>query len=85
MLESLTNIPFPRNLELCTRYVTQITSRRDSDPRVEITIIPGPGALDAHKRHLGGYHPEILSPTDFRVQFPQILKEVGFTFLNKSD
>ena len=82
MLESLTNIPFPRNLELCTRYATQITSRRDPDSRVEITIIPGPDASDEHKRHLDGYHPEILSPKDFRVQFPQILKEVGFTFPN---
>lgn len=77
VLESLTNIPFPRNLELCTRYATQITSRRDPDPRVEITIIPGPNASDAHKRHLGGYHPEILSPKGFRAQFPQILKEAN--------
>ena len=80
MLESLTNIPFPRNLELCTRYATQITSRRDPDPRVEVTIIPGPHASNAHKKHLRGYHPEILSPKGFRAQFPQILKEVGFTF-----
>jgi len=29
---------------------------------VEITIIPGPEALDCTQRHLGGYHPEILSP-----------------------
>jgi len=84
VLESLTNIPFPRNLELCTRYVTQNTSRRDSDPRVEITIIPGPEALDAHKRHLGVIIRDSI-PTDFRVQFPQILKEVGFTFPKKSD
>ncbi|OCK97317.1 uncharacterized protein K441DRAFT_460501, partial [Cenococcum geophilum 1.58] len=46
--ESLTNIPFPRNLELCTRYATQITSRRGSGSRVDITIIPGPHASDAH-------------------------------------
>jgi len=75
LLESLTKIPFPRNVELCTRYATQITSRRDSESRVEVTIIPGPHASDAHKKHLE-YHPGKLYPEDFRAQFSRILKEV---------
>lgn len=29
LLESLTGIPFPRGQELCTRYATQITQRRE--------------------------------------------------------
>ncbi|KAH8730768.1 interferon-induced GTP-binding protein Mx2 [Phaeosphaeriaceae sp. PMI808] len=77
LLESLTNIPFPRNVELCTRYATQITSRRDSESRLEISIIPGPRASDAHKRHLADYHPKILSTESFRAQFPGILKEAN--------
>ena len=81
LLESLTRIPFPRDLELCTRYATQITSRRDSESRVEVTIIPGPHASDAHKRRLDEYHPRIPSTEDFRTQFPGILKEVRFLYL----
>lgn len=77
LLESLTGIPFPRNLELCTRYATQITSRRDSEFRVDINIIPGPRASDAHKSHLACYCPRILSTESFRSRFPDILKEVG--------
>jgi hypothetical protein len=30
LLESLTGIPFPRGQELCTRYATQITHRREA-------------------------------------------------------
>lgn len=78
LLESLTKIPFPRNLELCTRYATQITSRRDVESRVDIAIIPGPRASDAHKKHLKEYHPIMKSTKYFRTWFPEILTEVGF-------
>ncbi|PVH90750.1 interferon-induced GTP-binding protein Mx2 [Periconia macrospinosa] len=77
LLESLTNIPFPRNLELCTRYATQITSRREPESRLDITIIPGPHASDTHKKHLADYRPRILSTESFRAQFPGILKEAN--------
>jgi GTPase SAR1 family protein len=77
LLESLTKIPFPRDLELCTRYATQITSRRDSEPSVDIAIIPGPNASERHRELLADYHRRMLSTDDFRSQFPGILKEVG--------
>ncbi|KAK4156893.1 hypothetical protein C8A00DRAFT_12195 [Chaetomidium leptoderma] len=77
LLESLTGIPFPRDVELCTRYATQITQRRDDVSRVEVSIIPGPNATDAHKRHLEGYVTRPLSPEAFRATFPAILHEVN--------
>ncbi|KIW93838.1 uncharacterized protein Z519_05153 [Cladophialophora bantiana CBS 173.52] len=52
-------------------------SRRDSESRLNITIIPGPRASDAHKRYLADYHPRILSAESFRAQFLHILKEVN--------
>lgn len=76
LLESLTGIPFPRDVDLCTRYATQITQRRDDVSRVEVSIIPGPNASDAHKRHVEAYRTDALSPDDFRVKFPEILHEV---------
>ncbi|KAH8704700.1 putative dynamin [Talaromyces proteolyticus] len=85
LLESLTNIPFPRNLELCTRYATQITSRRDLHSQVDITIIPGPHASDAHRKHLEEYHPGMLSPEVFRVVFPRIIKEVNIRMGIRTD
>ncbi|CRG86094.1 Interferon-induced GTP-binding protein Mx1 [Talaromyces islandicus] len=77
LLETLTGIPFPRNLELCTRYATQITSRRDRDDKVDVAIIPGPHASDEHKKLLRKYHPQGMSPHDFRAQFPTILEEAN--------
>lgn len=77
LLESLTGIPFPRDVELCTRYATQITQKRDDVSRVEVSIIPGPNATDAHKRHVEGYRTDALSPDDFRSRFPSILQEVN--------
>ncbi|KAK3300059.1 COG4 transport protein-domain-containing protein [Chaetomium fimeti] len=77
LLESLTGIPFPRDVELCTRYATQITQRRDDVSRVEVSIIPGPNASDAHKRQVEGYRTDALSPDDFRRRFPGILHEVN--------
>ncbi|KAH6853441.1 COG4 transport protein-domain-containing protein [Chaetomium sp. MPI-CAGE-AT-0009] len=77
LLESLTGIPFPRAVELCTRYATQITQRRDDDSRVEVKIIAGPNASDAHKKHVEGYRTNALSPDEFRIRFPSILQEVN--------
>lgn len=76
LLESLTGIPFPRDVELCTRYATQITQRRDDVSRVEVSIIPGPNATDEHKKHVEGYRTNALSPREFRAKFPEILQEV---------
>ena len=76
LLESLTGIPFPRDVELCTRYATQITQQRDDVSRVNVSIMPGPNATDEHKKHLEEYRTEALSPEDFRARFPQILHEV---------
>jgi GTPase SAR1 family protein len=78
LLESLTGIPFPRDVELCTRYATQITQRRDDVSRVEVSIIPGPNASEAHKKHVEGYRTEGLTPEEFRAKFPSILHEVSF-------
>ncbi|KAK0734984.1 hypothetical protein B0T26DRAFT_746818 [Lasiosphaeria miniovina] len=66
LLESLTGIPFPSRSGLCTRYATQITQRRDSQSRVNISIIPGSDASEAHKEHVEGY---------FHAKFPQILQD----------
>ncbi|KAK1544173.1 interferon-induced GTP-binding protein Mx1 [Colletotrichum paranaense] len=40
VLECMTGLAFPRGPELCTRYATQITCRRDAYESVQISIIP---------------------------------------------
>jgi GTPase SAR1 family protein len=77
LLESLTGIPFPRDVELCTRYATQITQTRDDVSRVKVSIIPGPNATEDHKQHVRAYRSDGLSPEEFRANFPRILREVS--------
>lgn len=56
VLESLTGFSFPRATGLCTRYATQITCRREATSSVTVGIIPRPGADDAVKTRLRGFH-----------------------------
>ncbi|BCR94086.1 uncharacterized protein AKAW2_11132S [Aspergillus luchuensis] len=76
LLASLTKIPFPRDLELCTRYATQITSRREDDRSVEISIIPAGDASLEHRAKVQGFKRTLRGTEDFRSEFPAILKEV---------
>jgi GTPase SAR1 family protein len=77
LLERLTSLPFPRDVEFCSRYATQIKSRRDPESRIDVTIIIGPRASDEHKKHLAALNASISLSEDFAAQFPGILKEVG--------
>lgn len=44
VLEGLTGFPFPRAVNLCTRYATEIICRRDEVKNIFITIRPQAGA-----------------------------------------
>lgn len=77
LLESLTGIPFPKDQSLCTRYATQIASRRSNEDRVDIRIIPGPNASDEHKKHVEAFRMSGRSGSEFRQQFVEILQKVS--------
>ncbi|KAL5601178.1 hypothetical protein BROUX41_005983 [Berkeleyomyces rouxiae] len=77
LLESISGIPFPRNVELCTRYSTQISSRRDNTYKVNISIIPAPHSTPEHIEKLARFSPPTLSQGEFKESFPRILNEVN--------
>lgn len=77
LLESLTGIPFPRGQELCTRYATQITHRREELPHINISIIPGPLASPEDKRRLESYGKQVQTTAQFHAELPSILDEVN--------
>ncbi|KAK1473995.1 interferon-induced GTP-binding protein Mx1 [Colletotrichum cuscutae] len=52
VLECMTGLAFPRGPELCTRYATQITCRRDAYESVQISIIPSHDSNDDRKERL---------------------------------
>ncbi|KAK3936789.1 P-loop containing nucleoside triphosphate hydrolase protein [Diplogelasinospora grovesii] len=77
LLESLTGIPFPHGQELCTRYATQITHRRDELQRIDVSIIPGPHASEGHAERLKLYRRQVESDEQLYTEFPTILDEVN--------
>ncbi|CCC11392.1 hypothetical protein SMACR_02050 [Sordaria macrospora] len=85
LLESVTGIPFPRGQELCTRYATQITHRRDPDVQIIITIIPAPQSTETEKASLRSYRKELSSTNELRDQFVKILDEVNVYMKIKTD
>lgn len=40
VLEALTDLPFPRDSTLCTRFATQIIFQREERERTSVSIIP---------------------------------------------
>lgn len=77
LLESLTGIPFPHGQELCTRYATQITHRREAIAFINVSIIPGPSATAEEKTRLEGYHKTVATSLELQDQLPCILEQVN--------
>lgn len=50
VLEGLTNLPFPKDSGLCTRFATQITFKRSNatSTSISVTVIPGKDASSEH-------------------------------------
>ncbi|KAI1767725.1 P-loop containing nucleoside triphosphate hydrolase protein [Hypoxylon sp. FL1150] len=42
VLEAMTEIPFPRSDNLCTRFATEINLRREADDKLTVRVIPDP-------------------------------------------
>ncbi|KAL8408221.1 hypothetical protein RB594_006858 [Gaeumannomyces avenae] len=81
LLESLTGFSFPRDVGLCTRYITEITCRREGVPKTTVSIRAGPEAsaaqvakLSEFKRDLSGVSPESI---EFRDVFREAATAMG--------
>ncbi|OAA56880.1 interferon-induced GTP-binding protein Mx2 [Cordyceps fumosorosea ARSEF 2679] len=77
LLESLTGIPFPRGQELCTRYATQITHRREAETSITVSIIPGPSASERDRQELEKFQRSVLTASELHHHLPGILEEVN--------
>ena len=68
LLEGLTDLPFPRDNGLCTRFATQITFRRAEKSSITVSIIPSPTANSKTKEKLRAFkinHLTLLSGDKF--------------------
>ena len=75
VLEGLTDLPFPRDSGLCTRFATQITFRRDLVKRINISIIPGRNSTDEHAAAVKAFVRNDLEHLE-AATFAQIMREV---------
>lgn len=55
VLEAITEIPFPRKDNLCTRFATQIVLRRGTKTRVVIRILPDSKRPENERKKLGEF------------------------------
>ncbi|KAH9877555.1 hypothetical protein IAQ61_002922 [Plenodomus lingam] len=69
VLEALTEIPFPRNDELCTRFATEIIMRRATIESLTIKVIPDDERSSAEKETIQAFTETI---TDFE-ELPEIM------------
>ncbi|TVY73303.1 Interferon-induced GTP-binding protein MxA [Lachnellula suecica] len=71
LLEALTDLSFPRDDDVCTRYATVIHIRRSDSVSVSIKIIAGEGRSDAEKARLAAFQASITNLD----QLPAIMEE----------
>lgn len=80
VLEALTDLPFPRDSTLCTRFATQIIFQRAEQEKTSVSIIPSSSSDTARveKLKLFKYDLEVFSAD----QFIDILGKVRlFTYI----
>lgn len=71
VLEAITEIPFPRNENLCTRFATEIILRRHATSAISTRITPDKSRPEAEQQELRDFARTI---TDF-TQLPGIIAE----------
>ncbi|KAK1809219.1 hypothetical protein LTR12_016413 [Friedmanniomyces endolithicus] len=73
VLEALTEVPFPRNDNLCTRFATEITLRRATVDSQGLSIIPDEICSTAEKASISGFSETIA---DFS-ELPTIISKAA--------
>ena len=75
VLEGLTDLPFPRDSGLCTRFATQITFRRAQNASISVSILPARNASEEHATIVKEWGKPGLASLDAGA-FAKIMEEV---------
>ena len=75
VLEGLTDLPFPRDSGLCTRFATQITFRRAPETSISVSIIAANNASEEHKAQVQRWSKTGLKNLQL---FAEIMQEVCY-------
>ena len=80
VLEGLTNLPFPRDSGLCTRFATQITFRRAAEAKISVSIIAAKNASIKHATRVQSFREDGLSNLD-TDRFSSIMQKVRLSII----
>ena len=78
VLEALTNLPFPRESTLCTRFATHITFRRSLDTVVKASVDPSKDYSEDHQNKAREWTSNNLQQLDPNT-FASVMREVSRT------
>ncbi|RYP50966.1 hypothetical protein DL768_003632 [Monosporascus sp. mg162] len=86
VLEGLTGFAFPRAAELCTRYATQITCRRETEESITVSIIPNNDAHPHEQERVKRFHRTLtdLSPDGLAELFKDANEAMGIRTLSRA-
>ncbi|KAK7548599.1 P-loop containing nucleoside triphosphate hydrolase protein [Phyllosticta citricarpa] len=81
VLESLTDLPFPKDSGLCTRFATQITFRRDAVQRISVEIVPGKDCDPEHAEKVRSWKEDIkrLDQATFESIMHEVHAQMGLS------
>lgn len=77
MLEGLTGFSFPRAVNLCTRYPTEIICRRDETENITITIRPQVGCSGERAAKLKEFRIDATNLDPKSPSFQDVFQKVG--------
>ncbi|OTB19881.1 hypothetical protein K445DRAFT_313668 [Daldinia sp. EC12] len=86
VLEGLTHFGFPRDAELCTRYATQITCRREKEESINVSIIPHNDASSSEQARIKKFNRSLkaITPESLAQLFTEANEAMGIKSSTKS-
>ena len=85
VLEAITEIPFPRKDNLCTRFATEIILRRGSTDSLSIKILPDRNRPPAEQATIAAFHESIQDFTGLPQVMDRAMQAMGIQSTETSD
>ncbi|KAI9660454.1 MAG: hypothetical protein M1821_009804 [Bathelium mastoideum] len=85
VLEAITEIPFPRKENLCTRFATEIILKRDEVSSITTTITPDKNRPQAEQQELQGFFKTVEDLSDFASLVEEATTLMGLDYTKRED
>ncbi|KAI7914003.1 interferon-induced GTP-binding protein Mx2 [Pyricularia oryzae] len=84
VLEALTEIPFPRSDNLCTRFATEISLRREAQEKITVKIVPSCTRSKQEQVSIKAFSESITSLSDLPRIMDAAMKIMGISLSNNT-